>query len=162
MSQLESQVRTIEGHKFEVFKLSPLDANDVLIDIGHALAPALGEAAKIYGAMSEEEGNPLDLDTDDPRIGSAIAALAQNITKPKMRELINTMASVTHCDGTPLPRVMEKVFRGDLPLLYQWLWFSLTANFSNFSGWLAKSIGGATARAKASQSQNTSSDTGRS
>ncbi len=158
MSQLESQTKSIGKHRFEVFKLPPLVAQDVLIDIGQVLAPALGKA--VTAMDSVPDGNPLDLDIDDPRIGSGIAALGQSISKAKMRELVNTMADVTHCDGKPLLHVMEAVFRGDLPLMYQWLWFALQVNFGNFTGWLASAIGGLSVTKKGAQSQNTSSDIG--
>jgi len=159
MTQKDSQTRTIGGHRFEVFKLPPLDAQDVLIDLGQILAPAVGKAASAIGSLDTE--NPLDLDVDDPRIATGIAALAQSITKAKMRELIDTMASVTHCNGTPLPNVLKEVFRGDLALMYQWLWFSLQVNFGNFTSWLGTAISGVSAKAKASQSRATSPDTGR-
>ena len=158
MSQLESQTKKIGKHQFEVFKLDPLDAQDVLIDIGQVLAPALGKAANAVEAIGGVE--MLDLDVDDPRISSGIAALAQGITKAKMRELIDTMASVTLCDGKKLPSVMAAVFRGDLPLMYQWLWFALVVNFGNFTDWLGGAIKGGTGLVKAAQSRNTSGDTG--
>lgn len=154
MSQLDSQTKTIGGHRFEVFKLPPFDAQDVLIDLSQILAPAIGKAASAFDAASSVQ-SPLDLDVDDPRIASGITALVQNITKPKMRELINTMAGVTHCDGTPLQKTMEITFRGDLPLMYQWLWFALEVNFGNFTGWLGDAIKGVTGMVRASQSQPT-------
>lgn len=157
MSQLESQKRTIGVHEFEVFKLPPLTANDTLIDLGQILAPAITKAAAVGGQGPD---SPLDLDIDDPRIASGISALAAGITKEKMRELIRTMADVSHCDGKPLPKVMDAVFRGDLPLMYRWLWFSLEVNFGNFTAWLENATGGFFATKKAARSQSTSSDTG--
>lgn len=159
MTQLDSQTKTIGGHEFRVFMLPPMDANDVLIDIGKTLAPALGKAANALGAVSDEV---LDMDIDNPKISSGLAALAEQISKEKMRELIKTMASVSHCDGTPLPKTMEIVFRGDLPLMYQWLWFALEVNFKNFTDWLGGAISGLTGLAKAAQSQRISKGTGQS
>ena len=138
MSQTDAQEKTIDGHTFKVFKLAPLDAQDVLIDIGHALAPALGKAATAFDNLKGQSIE--DLDVDDPRVSTAISTLIQGITKEKMRGLVGTMASVTHCNGTPLPRVQEQVFRGDLPLLYQWLWFALVTNFGNFTSWVGTGI----------------------
>jgi hypothetical protein len=86
--------------------------------------------------------------------------LMQGITKEKMRELVSTMASVTHCDGAPLPDTMEIVFRGNLPLMYQWLWFALEVNFRNFTSWLGVAIKGVSALRAGAQSLNTSGDTG--
>jgi hypothetical protein len=77
-----------------------------------------------------------------------------------MRELIRVMSGVTHCDGKPLPKVFEVVFRGDLPLMYQWLWFALAANFGNFFGWAAGATKGVSKLKEAVQSQSTSGDTG--
>lgn len=158
MSQLDQQEKTIGGHKFTVFKLDPMTAQDVLIDIGQVLAPALGKAANAVGAIGED--SLLDLDVDDPRISTGIAALAQGVTKQRMRELVNTMAQVSLCDGKKLPTVLDVVFRGDLPLMYQWLWFSLVVNYGNFTGWLGSAIGGVSAVKKAAQSLSTLGDTG--
>jgi hypothetical protein len=158
MSQLDSQTKTIGNHRFEVFKLPPLTAQDVLIDIGHVLAPALGKAVSVMGEPNT--ANLFDLDVDDPTISAGITALARGITKEKMRELVNTMAGVSHCDGKPLPKVMEIIFRGDLPLMYQWLWFALAVNFGNFSKWLGSAIGDVSGQAAAAQSRNTSKDIG--
>ena len=160
MSQLEAQEKAIGGHTFKVFKLPPLDAQDVLIDIGQALAPAFGKAANALGATGDSDAGLLDLDVEDPRISSAVASLAQNISKAKMRELVNTMASVSWCDGKKLPVVFEAVFRGDLPLMYQWLWFALTVNFGNFTDWLGGAIKNVSGLTKAAQSLTISGDTG--
>lgn len=160
MSQLDSQTKEIGGHKFEVFMLPPLDANDILIDIGKAIAPAIGKAANALGAAADAD--LLDLDVDNPQISAGIAALAEQITKEKMRDLIRKMASVSHCDGTPLPKTMEVVFRGDLPLLYRWLWFALEVNFKNFTDWLGGAIKGFTGLTRAAQSRNTSKGSGQS
>lgn len=138
--------------------LPPLVANDVLIDIGKVLAPALGKAT---GALDAAADGLFDMDVDDPTISQGIAALAEQITKAKMRELINTMANVTHCDGTPLPKTMEVVFRGDLPLMYRWLWFALEVNFKNFTDWLGSAISGVSKTTRAAQSRTTSKDSGR-
>lgn len=159
MSQLESQTKKIGKHRFEVFKLDPLDAQDVLIDIGQVLAPALGKAVGAVGTLNGGD-SLLDMEVDDPRVSTAVAALAQGVTKAKMRELIDTLAAVSLCDGKKLPAVMAVVFRGDLPLMYQWLWFALVVNFGNFTDWLGSAIGGVTQLKKAAQSLNTSGDTG--
>lgn len=159
MSQLDVQTRMISGHKFEVFKLGPFEAQDVLIDIGQVLAPALGKAAKAFDAVKTDE-SLLDLDVDDPRVSTGIAALVQGITKDRMRQLIHTMAGVSRCDGKPLANVLEAVFRGDLPLMYQWLWFALQCNFGNFTSWAADAMKGVSKLATAARYQNTSGDTG--
>lgn len=158
MTQLDSEIRTIGAHKFTVFKLPPFDAQDVLIDIGQVIAPAIGKAAKVFGNTKAE--SVFDMDVEDPSIASGVAELMRGITKPKMRELINTMAGVSHCDGVPLRDCMEIVFRGNLPLMYQWLWFALEVNFKNFTVWLGTATKGVLGLKAAVQSQTTSQGTG--
>lgn len=153
MSQKDSQSKEIGGHTFTVFKLPPLTAQDVLIDIGQVLAPALGQAAAAFGGDQVE--NVMDLDVDDPRIATGLAALAKGLTKVRMRELVKTLAEVTHYDGKPLPKVLNEVFRGDLPLLYQWLWFALQVQFGNFTSWLGAAIKGVSVTVKGAQSPST-------
>lgn len=131
MSQLDSESTTIGDHKFEIFKLSPLEAQDTLIDIVQALAPAAGEIA---GAIEGGVNNLLDSDLASPRVGAAVSKLVAGLTKDRMRALVATMRGVTHCDGQPLERSFEVVFRGDLPLMYRWLWFAIKVQFGNFSG----------------------------
>lgn len=130
MSQLDSQSDTIGDHTFEVFKLPPLDAQDILIEILHALAPAAGKVVNVL----EDGGlqNLMEAKIESLEAGEAIVRLSQGITKERMRELVKVMATVTRCDGKKLNATMEVVFRGDLPLMYQWLWFALKVQFGNF------------------------------
>lgn len=160
MTQLSSETKQIGKHKFTVFMLPPFEAQDILIDLGQILGPALAKAA---AAAKATQGNSLlEMDIDNPHISSGVSALLQGITKDKMRELVNTMAGVSHCDGTPLPDVMEMVFRGNLPLMYQWLWFALEVNFRNFTTWLGVAFRSVSNLRAVAQSLNTSGDTGQS
>lgn len=162
MSQLDSKTKQIGNHKFEVFKLDPLDAQDILIDLGQALAPALGKT--VAGAAKVADGSDveslLDVDIEDPKVSSAITAFFKGLDKAMLRDLILRLAKVTHCDGAKLGDTYRVVFRGDLPLMYEWLWFALGANFGNFFGWAGGAISGVTGIVKAARSQSTSGDTG--
>lgn len=131
MSQHKPQTKTIAGREYSVCKLDPLTAQDVLIDIIQALAPAAPEVAKIAKSMADGdvEGGE-DVSFED---ASVIGTLAQGLSKAKMRELIATMRRVSQCDGKPLDSVFEAVFLGDLPSMYRWLWFCLAVQFGNFS-----------------------------
>lgn len=161
MSQLTTESKQISGHVFTVAKLDPLTAQDVMIDLGQALAPAFGKAAA--GAATALGGDSLlDVDVEDPKVSGAVTALVQGISKAKMRELVQTMASVSTCDDIPLAKTMAVTFRGDLPLMYEWLWFSLRVNFGNFFAWGQNAISGALASAPAVRSQTTSKGIGQS
>lgn len=161
MTQYASESKEIQGHMFTVAKLPPLDAQDVMIDIGQALAPALGKAAAGAAQALKSDGESiLDINISDPKIADAIGALIGGIGKAKMRELVNTMASVTKVDDLPLTTQMSVIFRGNLPLMYQWLWFSLAANFGNFTGWVRSATSGVLDSVTASQSRPTSKGIG--
>lgn len=129
MSQKDSQKTTINGRTYEVFKLPPLVAQDVLIDILQAFAPAAPEIVAI-ATSSAIPGEALVSGQDV----SVLSKLAASLDKGKMRELCAIMAKYTHCNGVPLEPTFDETFRGDLPSLYKWLWFCLAVQFGNFSG----------------------------
>ena len=158
MSQKDAQEKTIAGHHFKVFKLPPLEAQDLLIDISHALAPALGKAVSAYDKLQGRD--VMDLDVEDPRVSTAIATLVTGISKAKMRELVATLAKVTHADGKPLAPQLDELFRGDLELMYQWLWHALVTNFGSFTGWVGSALSVAKRTAGADPSPTTSGEPG--
>lgn len=158
MAQTDSKTKQIGKYKFEVFKLDPLIAVDVQLDIMQAVAPALGGTVNLV--QSKGLDSVLNADVGGFEVGSVVSAFFGGLSKEKLRELINTMASVTHCDGTPLPKVLPVVFRGDLPLLYEWLWFALEVNYKNFIEWAGTAIKSAFGKTAASLSQNTLKDIG--
>ncbi len=161
MSQLESQTKAIAGRQFEVFKLPPLDANDVLIEIVEVVGPALGKLAD--ASTKAKKTSILDLELDEIEVGDAIEFVAKSLTKERLRSLIGTMSKVSHCDGKRLADVFDIVFRGDLAAMYQWLFFAIEVNFGNFFDFLRSAIGrGRAAVSQADQFQTTSEDTGRS
>lgn len=129
MSQKDSKKITIAGRTFEVFKLPPLVAQDVLVDIIQTVAPAAPEVAAV--AMSQAKPGEDLVSGQDVSI---LSKLASGLDKAKLRELCSIMAGVTHCDSAPLDKTFDAVFLGDLPSLYRWLWFCLEVQFGNFSG----------------------------
>ena len=129
MAQIDSQSISINGRTYQVFKLPPLTAQDVLIDLAQALAPAASELTKILDGQKDIATLERQIDP-----GAAIGKIAMGLTKEKMRDLVSVMQNVTHCDGKELGPVFDAVFSGDLPAMYQWLWFALRVQFGNFSG----------------------------
>lgn len=158
MSQLESESITIGKYTFKVHKLPWDKAQDVLIDIVQTIGPAMG---KTLGAVQKHGFKDLlESDVGDTDASDVIGALATGLSKERMNSLIRTMASVTHCNGQPLTNTMEIVFRGDLPLMYQWLAFALRVNYANFIGWLGGAIKDVIPASLASASQPTSNASG--
>lgn len=152
MAQTDAQTAKIGEYTFKVYKLNPYDAQDVLVDITKAIGPGLG--AVIAGGSKV-----LDADVSSPEASAMVGSLVSGLSKESLRSVTEKMAGVTHCDGIPLNRVFEAVFRGDMPLMCEWLWFALKANFGNFTEWLGSALGGLKQKA-AAQSPSTSKGPG--
>ena len=157
MSQLESKTKVIGDYKFEVFKLNPLDANGILIDIAQTIGPALGST---IGTVVEAGGvdELLDSDMGSKDVSAVIGNLVSGLSKERVNAMILTLAKSTHCNGKQLSDTMDIVFRGDLPLMYEWLAFALKVNFENFTKWLGGAVGGIVPAL--SKSPSTSGNTG--
>ncbi len=139
MTQKQPHTTTISGRTFTVYKLPPMDAQDILIELLQALSPAAPEIAKI--AMDQDKRDD-DEQIVSPEDVSVITKIAAGLSQDMMRRLVGTMATVTEYGGTRLAAPADallpsapynEVFRGDLPLMYQWLWFCLKVQFGNFS-----------------------------
>ena len=136
----------IGGFKYRFFYLDPLEAMDLLADLGQILAPAIGA---IGGPLLQSE-NPLqkalgvevqsedgDTDSMNRAIGEAVNAFFSRVTKEKQRELINILAKKTMVvmpDGKE-PRLLDVFqthFTGRTKCIYQWVKFALGAQYGDF------------------------------
>ncbi len=135
MSQADYETTTIEDVQYRVRMLDPLVSNDLLLDVLAAVGPALGALAP----QAIDKGIDGFLDDDDagPAVERAIAHLVKGLDKAKVRELINTMASVTEfsTDGSKWPRLQGTFtihFRGELGRMYKWLFFAMKVQWRPF------------------------------
>lgn len=144
MSQKDFQTTEIDGTTYKVYMLDPLAASDLLADIGHVLAPALGA---LGGALASEKGDGLKKLLDgleegeethlDSAIERAVIGFFDRFSKPKQRELIATLAKVTSVvmpDGKEpqLDSIFTVHFRGRLRAMYLWIGFAIKVQFQDF------------------------------
>jgi len=130
MSQVDSQKQYIDGDEYEVFMLDPMTANDLLIDIGGAIGPALGAFA---GAS---DGNDLlDSTMDGEKLGDGVALLFKGLDKAIVRRAIQSLSEVTTVTGKgKLNQIQAIQFRGKIGTMYKWLGFALKVQYSDFLG----------------------------
>ena len=143
MSQEDAQAKEIDGFTYDVSPLDPLVANDIWLDLVHVAGPTIGG---LVGAFSKGGiDSALDNDPDPETLSNAIGGLFQRIEKQKMREIMNTLASVTvvrlgNGKAPQLNQILKTHFRGKLGLMYEWLWFALSVQYSDFFARLKPAI----------------------
>jgi len=132
VSQLKAHEETIDGKLFVVYKLPPLDAQDLLIDILQALGPALGTVAGGLGTTKGDDTPITEREIDPAMLAGGVGEFVRALDKATMRAMIKTLAEVSTVDGQKLPSAMAIVFRADISLMYRWLWFALGVQFTPF------------------------------
>jgi len=147
MSQMDGVTKTIGGETFKVMMLGPLEANDLLVDIGKTLGPALGALlAPLLGAKDTTAAFRQLLDGIQDGDGGlaglsggierAVTGLIDRIEKDQLREIISIMEGVTTVkkgsEWPALGAVSTILFRGKLKLMYQWLGFAIKVQFQDF------------------------------
>jgi hypothetical protein len=134
MPQTSNQSTTIDGVTYTVYMLDPLEANDLMIDIGHVIGPSLG--AIVAALKGNDTESILDAEPDPELLKEAISGLFQRIEKRKMREIISMLARMTevNIDGKSprLDSILAMHFQGRLGKLYEWLWFAMKVQLGDF------------------------------
>lgn len=144
MSQVDHEVREIDGYTYKVLMLDPLLATDLLTDLCQLLAPALGA---LGGVMVKEKGDILQKALDgfeaddktniDTAFERAVLGFFGRLDKAKQREWIGMLAKVTMLvlpDGKEpmLGPVFTKHFQGRIFAMYKWMAFALKVQFRDF------------------------------
>ncbi len=159
MTQIKTHEEEIEGHKFVVFKLPPLEAQDLLLDILAAVGPAVGELA---GGLDGSSDVPItERELDPAALSKGIGSLVRALDKQTMRAMVNTLARVSTVDGLPVEKQLPVIFREDLSLMYRWLWFALKVQYERFFDLLPSGASGALGKlVRAANSPSTSPEDG--
>ncbi|KKK77284.1 hypothetical protein LCGC14_2855150 [marine sediment metagenome] len=155
MTQIKIHEEEIEGHRFQVFKLPPLEAQDLLLDILAAVGPSVGSLA---GGLKGDDDTPItERELDPAALSAGIGSLVRALDKKAMRDMVNTLAEVSTVDGLPVKQQLPIIFREDLSLMYRWLWFALKVQYARFFALLPSGASGALGKlARAASSQDTS------
>ncbi len=140
MAQTTTQTKEINGTSYRVGMLDPLTANDILVDLGKALAPTLASlGVEVLSAENSEEVIKKLLDGGfDAGDGfeDAILKTIDRIEKATLREIISHLATVTEIkNGDKWPQletVFTVHFRGKIGEMYKWMAFALKVQFGNF------------------------------
>jgi hypothetical protein len=122
------QERVIDGRTFVVSQLPAGAGWKLLRRIAHGVGPAFG---KLMGAGSLAEA-------DMSSMGEALATLFDRLTEAEMKVIIDTLFTSATVDGVPVLQAFDKVFQGEMPLLFKALKFAIEVNYGNFPSALAE------------------------
>lgn len=145
MTQLDSTTATLGQHQFEVFKLDPMDSLAALNIVKEAVAPALGAALGAIDSVDQLR-DLLDAPDGGSKLGSSVEKLLMSASLERQRQVIDIFKAKTHVGGKPLASQFDLIFRGDLPLMFDWLKLAFKGEWGNVGRALADGIGGALAR----------------
>ncbi len=161
MSQLDSIEETLNGHRFEVFKLDPIKSLEALNVVKDALAPALGTGLGSVDKVADI-GDVLDSPDVGAKLGPVIEKLLTSADFNRQKFLIETFRPVTNVDGKKLGAdQFSLVFRGDLPLMFAWLKLCMDGEWGNVGGAITTAIQNVIAQVRpVERSPNTSSPDG--
>ena len=128
----------IDGYKYKVFMMDPLDAGDMIADIGKVFGPSLG-------ALASGDSNTGLLDADGDSLGKAISSFFDKVTKEKQREILSAMSKLSYVimpDGSEpkLSSVFNAHFRGRVSSMYKWCFFAMKVQFADFFSGLETAI----------------------
>jgi hypothetical protein len=154
MTQFDSTTEEIDGVKFEVFKLDPMESLRAFNIVKEAVAPALGAA---LGSLKDlgDISALMDANTADTNVGPALEKLLLNATLERQQALIGVFKKVTHVNGKQLDGQFPLVFRGNLPLMFKWLALCFRAEWGNVGRAIADRVRTAIAQAASKQTSPT-------
>ena len=139
----KSEIRTIDGHDYNVTQMPPTQAVPYHIELATLLAEVVAPLARSQSMSADAVGEALAL---------AAPALRANLTPARFLEIAKDWTSSVHRDGVPVN--FELDFAGsDMPALYKLMLFILEANFSDFLDGLGLGAIASAVMAQASTSQ---------
>jgi len=129
MSQRTSEKTTIEGVEFEVFMLDPFAADSILHDLAHILGPSVGDW---FGALAKKELSGEKSAGIQEGLAGAVGGIFRRLEHSKTKQIMETLASVTVCDGGKLKDTYAITFQGRIGLMYKWAGFALKVQYQDF------------------------------
>jgi hypothetical protein len=157
MSQQSIEIKEIDGKKFEMYMLTPIESNDLLIDVIKMIGPSLGPVFDMYFSKLKDAGveNIMEQEVGGDFFSKAAKALFTDIDKVVLNECIRLFRTQTHVDGANLNNddVFTNTFSGKLGDLYKWLFWGMSVQWGKS---LTDSISGLSGILQSRMSQNLS------
>lgn len=140
--------KPIGGFKYRVFMLDPLEAGDILADLGYLLAPVLGPLGSMMASVKGDlikgimdgfkDGEGPEGETLGQALDKAALGFFDRVTKEKQRELMAAMAKMTMVviqegkEEPELSTIFTTHFRGRVKNMYEWFFFAMRTQFDDF------------------------------
>jgi hypothetical protein len=157
MSQQSIEIKEIDGKKFEMYMLTPIESNDLLIDVVKMIGPSLGPVFDMYFNKLKEAGTKdiMEQEVGGDFFSKAAKALFTDIDKVVLNSCIDKFKAVTTVDGAMLKNdeVFLNTFSGKLGDMYKWLFWGMSVQWGKS---LTDSISGLSGILQSRMSQNLS------
>ncbi len=165
---IEQRTKTIAGKQFRVTQLPSLQALRVITRVYQTFGPVI--AKLIAGVDTKallEEGKPLAVqDLKLSVVTDMMTELAERISVADLEWLVETFQPHTEVIGSSgdfmslNKDVAEHFFAGRMMMLFQWLFFCMEVNYTDFFSGLGALKKGASAQKPPSTSESPSTSTG--
>ncbi len=155
MSQFDAETKEIDGEKYEVYMLPPMQSHDLLMDVAKMIGPALGPVLDKLFSGGRSAGEVLDMEVSSEFFTKASSALFSGLDKKVLHDVIKALRSVTHVGGKKLDSVFDVHFKGRLDNMYKWLAFGMSVQWGKSFSALVSAVPVLQQGAKESQSQKT-------
>lgn len=139
MSQKSFQEKIINGYKYSVHMLPPIESNNWLIDLSKMIGPSVGPLLDKFIGKSFEQILQTDIELEF--LSKATQLLFSNLDKETIEKLMRRLSEKTLVDGKKLTDLFDVHFSGKLDEMYEWLLFAMKVQWGNSLRALWKLIG---------------------
>jgi hypothetical protein len=128
----------IDGFTYDVMQLAAGAGLRMASELAKIVLPSIGAAT---GSLDLSKGLKVAFaaNIDGAMLERAAAALAGNLSSPRIQEIVSELAGTTNIfgpgfgdAGAPLRVHFDDHFAARYGALVQWLWFALKVNFESF------------------------------
>jgi len=159
MPQNVPQETIIDGKKYVMYMLPPMQSQDLLFDVLKMVGPSCGPILDVL--ISNRSGSKIDVSTFlEQEFSPNFFTLAAKeffggLNKDIVRLIEKSFADVTQVDGMPLNKIFDIHFLGDIGGLFRWVTWGMGVQWGKVFSALVKGASGQGAekeRASVSQS----------
>ena len=144
MSQKDGVTETIGESKYVMYMLPPIQSHNLLMDVVKMVGPAIGDAvgAIFDGKPADKEIDILNMDVPGELISGALTKLFDGVNKKTLEQMISAFRGMTHVDDAPLDKTFDNHFRGELDMMYKWLFWGMKVQWGKSFSALASGASG--------------------
>lgn len=143
MSQHDAVSTTIDGCKYEMNYLPPMESHELFMDVVKMVGPTLGPLFDLLfagKAKSSDLKTMLDQEIGPDFFSRATTSLFDALNKDVSRRVIEGLRKVSRADGTSLDSQFDVHFHGRLDSMYKWVFWGMRVQWGKCFGALGSVI----------------------